>query len=48
MEHDRLKKAVLVIFPQKSSFNTIMQFGLNLGEIWAIIYHDSLSKNLEM
>ena len=30
--HDRLKKVVLVIFPQKSSFNTIVQFKPNMGQ----------------
>ena len=32
MRHDRLKKVVLVIFPQKSSFNTIVQFEPNMGQ----------------
>ena len=35
---DRLKKVVLVIFPQKSSFNTIMQFGPNMGQNYATLY----------
>ena len=38
MGHDRLKKVVLVIFPQKSSFNTIMQFGPNMGQNYATLY----------
>ena len=32
MGFDRLKKIVLVIFPQKSSFNVIVQFGSNMGQ----------------
>ena len=32
MGHDRLKQVVLVIFHQKSSFNTTVQFGLNMGQ----------------
>ena len=35
--HDRLKKVVLVIFPQKSSFNTIVQFGPNMAQNYATI-----------
>ena len=35
--HDRLKKVVLVIFPQKSSFNTILQFGSNMGKNYATL-----------
>ena len=35
--HDRLKKVVLVIFPQKSSFNTILQFGPNMGKNYATL-----------
>ena len=38
MGHDRLKKVVSVIFPQKSYFNTIMQFGLNTGQNYATLY----------
>ena len=34
---DRLKKVVLVIFPQKSSFNTIVQFGPNIGQNYATL-----------
>ena len=37
MGHDILKKVVLVIFPQKSSFNTIVKFGLNLGQNYATL-----------
>ena len=32
---DRLKKVVLAIFPLKSSFNTIVQFGPNMGQNYA-------------
>ena len=37
MGHDRLKKVVLVIFPWKSSFNTIVQFGQNMGQSYATL-----------
>ena len=32
MGYDRLKKVVLFIFPQKSSFNKIVQFRPNMGQ----------------
>ena len=32
MGRDRLKRVVLVIFPQKSSFNTMVQFGPNMSQ----------------
>ena len=32
MRYNRLTKFALVSFPQKSSFNTIVQFGHNLGK----------------
>ena len=35
--HNRVKKVVLVIFPQKSSFNTIVQFGPNMGQNYATL-----------
>ena len=35
--HDRLKKVVLVIFPQKSSFSTIVQFRPNMGQNYATL-----------
>ena len=31
IDHNRLTKSALVSFPQKSSFNTIVQFGYNLS-----------------
>ena len=37
MGYDKLKKVVLVIFPQKSFFNTIVQFGPNMGQNYATL-----------
>ena len=37
MGHDRLKKVVLVFFPQKSFFNTIVQLGPNMGQNYATL-----------
>ena len=37
MGRDRLKKVVLVIFPQTSSFSTIVQFGPNMGQNYATL-----------
>ena len=34
---DRLKQVVFVIFPQKCSFNTIVQFGPNMGQNYATL-----------
>ena len=39
MGHVRLKTVVLVIFPYKSSFNAIVQFGLKMGENYATLWH---------
>ena len=52
MGHNRLKKFVLVNFPQKSLFNTIVQFQQNLGQnhttLCPRMSHDSLSKKFEI
>ena len=37
MRHDRLKKVVLIIFPEKSSFNKILQCGPNMGQKYATL-----------
>ena len=37
MGHDRLKKVVLVNFPWKSFFNTIVQFGPNIDQSYATL-----------
>ena len=37
MEHNILTKFALVSFPQKSSFNTFVQFGHNLGQNHTIL-----------
>ena len=53
MGHNILTKFALVSFPQKSSFNTIVQFGHNLGQNHTILCPRqlclliSLSKNLK-
>ena len=37
MGHDKLK-VILVIFPEKSSFNTTMQFGPHMSQNYATLY----------
>ena len=42
MGHNILTKSALVSFPQKSSFNTIVQFGHNLGQNHTILFPGKL------